>query len=195
MKILIMCPGSWTHRLNSPERGDGRWAQNYAQMLALAGHDVFAASGRGNLQPGQTHYGAKLVNQDTCGMYGPFDLYIDAAWWDKKQPKAQAKKYIALKWSLENYLRNDPFPDDFHLAYPYPSHHHFFSRFHSASKTFALPTMFGTELSKPNWDALKIYLPGKIDTNRDYKVYIPTISAILKKYPVEGASRSSFETI
>lgn len=213
MKILVMCPGSFVHKLggghasnsstghsftalNSPERGEGRWAQNYARMLAMAGHNVFAASG-GIGQYEKQSEGCTLIDQGHCHKYGDFDLYIDAAWWDKKEPPVKAKRNIALKWSIENYLRDTEFADDFYLAYPYSVHHWNFSRpsFINRDKTFALPTMFGLDFKSPNWDKTSVFLPGKVDENRHYQTYVPAIGEFLNKHPIEGRSKIQFERI
>ena len=191
MKICVMCPGSFTHALNSPERGEGRWSQNYARMLAMAGHDVYAAS-MGNPQP-RLSEGVKLIHETEVNNYGPYDLYIDSAWWKEKEPKAKAKKYIIFKWSLESYTREEPLKEDFYLGHPYPSHQFEFTKGVNAQKTFTLPTMFGIKFEESKWNNNKIFLPGKIDTNRDYKRFIPVISKYLKEYPVEGCSRDFFE--
>lgn len=188
-----MCPGSFSAGLNSPERGEGRWAQNCVRMLAMAGHDVYGASG--GIGPNPQHSeGAILIDQKYASRFGPFDLYIDAAWWDKKEPAAEAKKYVALKWSIEGYLR-EPFQSDFYLAYPYAVHHHLFSKtdFVNRDKTFALPTMFGEGFLRPQWQNSKLFIPGKIDVNRAYKSYIPAIGKVLGSHPVEGISREFFE--
>ena len=193
MKICVLCPGSFTNGLDSPERGESRWSQNYAKMLAMAGHDVYAGS-MGKPEP-RVHYGAKLIHEQECAKYGPYDLYIDSSWWKDKIPYAKATKYVCLKWSLEEYTREFNFPDNFYLAYPYPSHSHEFyvKDFNGKDRCFMLPTMFGTEFKKPNWDKNKIFLPGKIDTNRKYKKYIPAITSFLNQYPVEGCSASFFQ--
>lgn len=194
MKILVMCPGTFSHGLNSPERGEGRWSQNYARMLAQAGHDVYAASaGMGGRV--ETQYGVKLVDQNksTVRKHGEFDLFIDSAWWDGKPVPVRAKKKLALKWSPENYL-HAPFPDDFYLGYPYTSHHFNFSRstFVNRDKCFALPTMFGDNFCAPNWEATKVFLPGKIPTDRGQEKYFDVLGEFLSKHPVEGTSASQF---
>lgn len=191
LKVLCMCPGSFTHGLDSPERGESRWSQNYAKMLALAGHDVYAAS-MGRPEP-KEHYGVKLIHEIDVPLYGPFDLYIDSSWWKDKKPKASAKKYIILKWSLEEYTRELPLADNHYLAYPYPSHCWEFTKGVNAKKTFALPTMFGTGFPKPNWDKTHVFLPGKIDVNRAYKQYIPAVKSFLSKYPIIGTSKPFFQ--
>lgn len=193
MKILIMCPGSFTHGLNSPERGESRWAQNYARMLAMADHEVFAASGHiGQLLREEN---VLLCNETIAHQYGPFDLFIDPAWWNGKEIRAEAKHYIILKWSLEPYTREFNFPDNHWLAYPYPSHmwEFYIPDARGRDRTFALPTMFGTEFPIPNWDKKKIFLPGKIDKARDYRPYLPAIVDFLNQYPVEGCSQSFFQ--
>jgi hypothetical protein len=190
-----MCPGTFTAGLNSAERGEGRWSQNYARMLAQAGHDVYAASGGlGNRIDQQ--YGVKLIDQARpfTTKHGPYDLYIDSAWWEGKEPAAKAAKYVALKWSPENYL-HDPLDGNFYIAYPYTSHHFNFHRegFPNGHKSFALPTMFGDDFCPPNWEATKVFLPGKIPTDRGQDQYLEAIAAFLAKYPVEGTSRAQFE--
>ena len=189
MKILILCPGSWSHGLNSPERGEGRWSQNYARMLAKAGHDVYAASM--NIAPDED--GVKLINEVECSKYEPYDLYIDSSWWKDKVPKAKATKYIALKWSLEDYTREPITDSNFYLAYPYPSHRWEFSGTANDQKTFPLPTMFGEDFPEPNWPADKIFLPGKIDINRRPEEYIDEVAAFLNKHPIEGCTASFFQ--
>lgn len=193
MKIMVMCPGSFTSGLDSAERGESRWSQNYAKMLAMAGHDVYAGS-MGLPEP-KVHYGVKLVHETKCKQYEPFDLYIDSSWWKEKVPYARSKKYLCLKWSLEDYTREFEFPDNFYLGYPYPSHmqEFYISEAKGSRKTFALPTMFGTAFPKPNWDKKNIFLPGKIDPNRNHKKYIPAIAEFMNKHPVTGCSASFFQ--
>lgn len=193
MKILVQCPGSFSAGLDSPERGEGRWAQNFARMLAMAGHDVYAGSGWWHLGVQKEHYGVKLLDQSKVNEHEPYDIYIDSAWWQDKVPGAKANKYIILKWSLENYTRNIPLLDNYYLAYPYPSKHWEFTKSLNSQKTFALPTMFGTDFKAPNWDKTKIFLPGKIDLNRDYHRFLPAITNILNQYPVEGGSMDWFK--
>jgi hypothetical protein len=196
MKVLVMCPGTFTAGLNSPERGEGRWSQNYAVLLAKAGHDVYAASaGMGNRTT--TEQGVKLIDQShhIASKHGPFDLYIDSAWWDGKKPAAKATKYVALKWSPENYLHGE-LPDDFFIAYPYTTHHYNFHRegFPNGDKTFALPTLFGEPLS-PNWSAEKVFLPGKIADRKGREAYFDAIVSFLSNHPVEGTSLSQFQDL
>ena len=190
MKICVMCPGSFTHGLDSPERGESRWSQNYAKMLAKIGHEVYAAS-MGLPIPAE-HYGVRLISELDVATFGPYDIYIDSSWWREKTPKGKARKYICLKWSVETYMREEDFPDNFYFAYPYPSHHWEFATFRNAHKSFALPTWFG-EFQKPNWDKEKIFLPGKIDLNRDYQRFLPAVGEFLSQHPIEGVSRTFFE--
>ena len=189
-----MCPGSFTNGLNSAERGEGRWAQNYAVMLAKAGHDVYAASGGGK---DTTEYGVKLINQShsSCKRYEPYDLYFDAAWWDNKTPAAESKKYVTLKWAPEDYLRHNKLPDNLYVGYPYVHHRYNFTGnlFSNENRAFPLPTMFCDEFSPPNWDKESIFIPGKIDTNRPYTKYLDAIYQIIKEHRIEGRSRNFFK--
>ena len=195
MKILVMCPGSFSFGLDSPERGEGRWSQNYAKMLAQAGHTVYAASGGMGNKVKRDH-DVKLIDQDKRYLtkYEPFDLYIDSAWWDGKGCPVKAKKMVALKWSPENYL-HEPLPDNFYIAYPYTTHHFNFHRagFPNGDKSFALPTMFGNDFAPPNWQADKVFLPGKMKPHRGQERYVDAVGNFLAKHPLEGTSRSLFE--
>jgi hypothetical protein len=163
-------------------------------MLAQAGHDVYAASG-GFGRRKEKESGVTLIEQAAryVSKYEPFDLYIDSAWWEGKVPSVKAKKYIALKWSPENYTYN-PLPPNFYLAYPYVSHHYNFNRnnFPNRDKTFALPTMFGDTFCKPNWEATKVFLPGKFPLNQGIEKYINVLASFLSKHPVEGTSKELF---
>lgn len=192
-KILVMCPGSFCHDnqitgLDSPERGESRWAQNYALMLAGAGHDVWAAS-MGIVGP-RIDRGVKLISELQVGDFGPYDIYIDSSWWRNKEPKSPAKRYIILKWSLEDYLIEDPLPAEFSIGYPYPCHKHHFdaSRNPYKDKTFALPTSFGDECQSPNTNSNRVFLPGKLDLNRPHQKYLPTIIDNISKYPISGVA-------
>jgi len=192
MKIAIMCPGSFTNGLDSAERGESRWAQNYAKMLAKAGHEVFAAS-MGIPEP-KVHYGVKLILETQCHLFEPFDIYMDSSWWKDKVPKARAKKYVCLKWALETYLQEMDYPDNFYLGYPYPSHAKYFSRFKNADRAFPLPTCFGDTFEAPKWGNEKLFLPGKVDTNRKYQQYHEILKKLFTSYPLEGCSGDWYQT-
>lgn len=190
MKILVMCPGSFTHGLNSPERGESRWSQNYARMLAMAGHDVYGAS-MGYPSP-SVHYGVKLIHETKIAENGPYDLYIDSSWWENKNvPDRIARKYVILKWALEEYIREKPLPENHYLAYPYPCHKHFFDKDnnpHNRDKCFALPSMFCTDFESPRVQSRRIFLPGKIDTNRPYQKFLDTVIDSIVKYDISGVA-------
>src|SRR3990167_2956236 len=58
LKILINCPGGWSHGLDSPERGEGRWAQNLTRCLAKSKQYGISACSGGNL-----HGGAAILSK------------------------------------------------------------------------------------------------------------------------------------
>lgn len=193
MKILVMCPGSFTNGLDSPERGESRWSQNYAKMLAMAGHEVWAAS-MGDA--GYIQYGCRLINEPNIHRYGPYDIYMDSSWWrDKYVPPDIAKKYVILKWSLEDYLCEDELPPDHYIAYPYPTHKHKFdvARNPYKDRTFPLPTMFCKDMKRPNKLSNRVFLPGKLDKNRPYQKYIDTIIQYIAKWPITGVASDELE--
>lgn len=116
MRVLVNCPGSWSHGLDSPERGEGRWAQNYARFLSKQpGIEVHACSG------GEPTWGrgdpanVTLLSEQRASAYGPYDLYFDASWSDKKEPVAKAKAYVHVHFGYEPRL-GIPFPDGHYLA-------------------------------------------------------------------------------
>jgi hypothetical protein len=187
MRIVVRCPGSFTNGLNSPERGEGRWSQNYALMLSMAGHDVYAAS-MGDATG--TDRGVKLIPEPDIANYGHFDVYIDSAWWRNKEYPRCAKKYINLKWALETYLIEDPLPEDHYIAYPYPSHQHYFDVDINPhrDKCFPLPTMFGTHFIPPNVSSKRVFYPGKVPLNRPYQKWIDRIIECTSRYEISGVA-------
>ncbi|MCK5017785.1 MAG: hypothetical protein KAS32_12040, partial [Candidatus Peribacteraceae bacterium] len=104
LKIFICCPGSWSAGLNSPERGEGRWAQNWAALLGKAGHEITACSA-GTASNRHPTPNITLVGEHEAILDGPYDIYIDPTWWDKKVPKVESKFYFRCYWSLAPFLR------------------------------------------------------------------------------------------
>jgi len=157
MRILVNCPGGWKCGLDSPERGEGRWAQNYAEMLARAGHEVHATSGGSPSM--EEHKGVHLHSEVEAGRIGRFDLYFDSAAWEGKHPVAEATFYVSVHWSLEARIRKE-LPHNQIIAFPYPSWNHAFiyGMNRNMERTFALPTMFGDCFEEPKFHNEKILL-------------------------------------
>jgi hypothetical protein len=159
MKILVLCPGSWTHGLNSPERGEGRWAQNYAKLLAQYGHEVYAASG--NNSKIDSEHNVKLISESQARSYEPYDVYIDSCWWDRKVAIAKSKIYVRLHWSLEERVGKIKLPANEYLAYPYPDSTQYFIHDQNVNveKTFCLPTAFGDEFGNSKFHNQNLFIP------------------------------------
>lgn len=173
MLIHICCPGSWTHGLDSPERGEGRWAQNLARLLGESGHTVIASSG-GNPTEGRgiKANGVSLVNENFVkGTFPLFDLSIDPAWWDGKQPLVNAKKYLRLHFSPEERVVHKKLPENEYLIYPYRDSEKNFldQRNVNLDRTFFLPTTFGREFSSPGFDRSGIMWPSRFDFTESMK--------------------------
>ena len=47
-------------------------------------------------------------------------------------------------------------------------------------------------MARPNWNAQKVFIPGKVDVNRPYQKYKKVITQFLNKHPIEGRSRKFF---
>lgn len=163
MKILFNVPGAWTHGLDSPERGESRWAQNLARLLGKTeGYSVFAASaGRPNWGNGRPAPGVTLISDRDAKKHGTFDFYFDSSWWEGKQPIAAARKYFHVHWSLEERLRDPNFPKDHYIIYPYYTSTPKFINEHNPNpdRTFFLPTPFCEQLSPPAFNKKEILWP------------------------------------
>lgn len=131
MKVCIDIPGSITHGMWSPERGESRWAQNIAVALAHMGIDVYCLGVDipqwGSCPPVQ---GIQLVPwngnyKHTCPdeIRRGVDIYIDSCWYEGK-PSADwinAKAYWHVHFGFESRLKTTAtIKDDRHwIVYPY----------------------------------------------------------------------------
>lgn len=161
LKILICCPGSWSSGLNSPERGEGRWAQNWAKMLGAAGHDVTAVSAGTSSQRNE-YPGVTLRGEHETITDGPYDVYIDPTWWDKKVPKVESRFYFRVHWSLEEHLRKPGLPENHCIIYPYEST----SKFHFLNehnpyvdRTFHMPVPLRATMAAPAFNREDVLFP------------------------------------
>ncbi len=153
LRILINCPGGWSHGLDSPERGEGRWAQNVTRCLAKSGrYDVSACSGgfptwgRGDVVPN-----VAILSEQGANRRGPYDLYFDAAWYDKKIPAAEAKYNFHVHFGYEPRL-GVPFPENHYLVYVLRAArpNYFREGCGNADRTFYLPTPFNDQMVAPD---------------------------------------------
>jgi hypothetical protein len=159
MRIHIHCPGSITDGLDSPSRGESRWTQNLARILAKEGHDIHVSGGGkptwGSSSPVKNvtliPEGFLAENKDAFGF---FDINMDSAWWKDKAPVVNAGKHLILKWSMEDYTARERLPDNQYLCYPLDkdSVQFYEDRCVNQDKTFFLPLPFGDTFHKPNFD-------------------------------------------
>ena len=158
MKIHIHCPGSMQDGLHSPSRGESRWTQNLALMLAKAGHNiVVTAGGRpswGSTQPiDNVLLVPEGISKNVLNSYGPFHISMDSARWKDKEHALKAERYLNLKWSIEDYTRSERLPENEFLCYPLNigSEGFFKEDCVNRDKTFFLPLPFGEEMCGPNF--------------------------------------------
>lgn len=163
MKILADCPGSWSHGLDSPEWGEGRWAQNVVKMLAWAGHEIYATSG-GNPTWGITKPipNVKLIHWKEAKDYETFDLYFDSAAWIGKPIFAKAKWYLFPRWWYTEETAQQ-WPDNWLLSYPYKEFERNFMHESNPNleRTFFLPTMLAKEFDKPKFNEKELLWPSR----------------------------------
>lgn len=127
--IAIEVHGTIRHGLWSPERGESRWAQNLAAVLASAGHEVVAfgpiddANGTGGWGAMPTMSGVRLLDWSLSSGYEA-DYYIDTAWYSGKDEKA--KHLPRARWVLRGYfgrglggVADETWPAHHRLIVPY----------------------------------------------------------------------------
>ncbi len=165
MKILICVPGSWKHGLDSPERGESRWAQNIARLLGKTNkYEVYAASlGDPTVGEGRVAPGVRLIHHSQIKDHGTYDLYFGVGY---DQPLAVSKKYLYICWGLEDRVKYTRLPKNHYLLYP---HYHLQSTFVNTAncnndKTFFMPTPFCEVLSPPAFSKNGLLWPTKDPT-------------------------------
>jgi hypothetical protein len=184
--IHISCPGGWSHGLDSPERGEGRWSQNLARVLGSLGHDVYASSaGEPTWGKGIVASGVTLVSESRVCCNGMlFDISIDAAWWDGKAPVVKSKKYVRLHFSPESRVVHKELPENHYLAFPYKDGEKNFldDANVNKSRTFFLPSSFGPSFSEPGFDRTCVLWPSRYDFSVDMKKTANDILDVLDTY-------------
>lgn len=168
IKILFCCPGSWTHGLDSPERGEGRWAQNIARCLAEdPRYEVYAASGGGPTWGRGRPANVVLVREQDAHQHAPYDLYFDSAWWDGKSPIAEARVYLSAHWGFEDRLRA-PLPANRWLVYPYRQMAETFLSLKApnASRSLYLPVPLAAALGTPDPNRRRVICTSRNDLTR-----------------------------
>ena len=105
MTIAIELHGSITHGVWSPERGESRYAQNYAALLAANGYDVIGFGAKNGNNDGW-RLGPRIPGlryMDWSEIRGQnVDVLLDSAWWQGKQPIVNAKKVVRAYFGEHN---------------------------------------------------------------------------------------------
>jgi hypothetical protein len=143
LNVVIDIPGDINHGLESPGRGEGRWAQNWAKFLASEGHQVTCICWP-HCSWGQM---APIPNCNLKGFCSSeridCDIFMHAAWWKGRDiGNIHAKTYVHLGYGFEPHLVDPTFITKGHVvAYPYVATSSNF--LHSGNpfinKTFCLP--------------------------------------------------------
>lgn len=153
LRVLVNCPGGWSHGLDSPERGEGRWAQNLARCLAKSGlYDVSACSGgvptwgRGDVVPN-----VEILSEQEATRRSPYDLYFDAAWYQNKCPVTEARANFHVHFGYEPRL-GIPFPKGHYLIYVLRKSgaQYVGEGRGNADRTFYLPAPFAERMTAPD---------------------------------------------
>lgn len=170
-KICIVCPGSWTDGLDSPERGEGRWAQNIARMLgSQPEYEVFAASG--GVPFSDYHDTVHLINEASIDTYGPYDIFIDPCWWEGKYKELPGKKNFAVLWKPEPIMERLGLQDSLHFLFPFIWSAYRLVNYRNlyANKTFFMPAPYGKEFVEPNPNRTHLLWSGRTRDNDAVKV-------------------------
>lgn len=196
MKIVIDIPGSVYEGLDSPERGESRWAQNWAKFLANEGHQVICVC-----NPGLWGKATPIKNVELrpWSNTAPIecDIYINSAWWKGKNiGDIRAKTYVHMSYSLEDHARDPSFITRGHvLAYPYELSKSKFicERNPFSYKTFALPIPLAEDFCSSAFDrpaltfsAKDVFLDRHNERERHWyeagKNILHTIALLAEKY-------------
>ncbi len=156
-RVLINCPGGWSHGLDSPERGEGRWSQNLAKVLARSErYEVFATSGgsptwgRGEVVPGV----ALMSEADANGLC--FDIYIDASWYQGKPAIGTSRVCIHVYWTPEDWMFKVQLPKNHYILYVYRQMAPSYLTAYNVNPTFYLPAAFGPVMVLPDPSARRV---------------------------------------
>lgn len=190
MRILIHFPGAFKKGLGieSPGRGETRWAGEYARMLSMAGHEVWCES---NGYPDDSSLPIKLISERDAHKYGEFDLYIHTCWWDGRPINVKAKHYVHVHWCLEKYVRKK-MPDNHWVAYVYATQKEKFMvpENENFDQTIFLPTMFHLDyFEKSQWDQPNLFLCSRFwqkskDIDPKVRQIADTVLDVIKDYPI-----------
>lgn len=160
MKICIDIPGNTTHGLWSPERGESRWAQNWAALLASQGHEVTCIALPGEWGSCPPVPNVSLVQHAYMVREKVFDLYMNACWWLKRDIGGiRARAYVHTHFGFESHLADEGHVRKNHIiAYPFKySEKNFMCDENPFKyKTFCLPVPVAKEFGKSHFDKTQL---------------------------------------
>jgi len=155
LRIVFDIPGSIYEGLESPERGESRWAQNWAEFLAKEGHEVICIC-----NPALWGQSAPIPNctlrpwSDTSHI--DCDVYVNCCWWEGKDiGDITAKTYVHLSYGFEDHLTKESMIGKNHvIAYPYVQSKKNFihDRNIFQHKTFCLPVPLADSFREGSFD-------------------------------------------
>ncbi len=200
MKILMNCCGYFSHGLDTPVKGEGRWAMNMARFLSEAGHEVYACTGGPPVLGQGRPSPAKLVYLDEARSRAPYDMYFDCCWTKGKAPMAEARKYFHATWGVEHrHLDADYFEDNHYVVYILHSMEWVFTNKDingNIDKTFFLPAPYCKTMPEPAFDNKRLLwntrivhprgFPGQYHYQQHYhyaQVVLEVLGEVLTMYP------------
>jgi hypothetical protein len=191
LKICIDIPGNTSNGLWSAERGESRWAQNWASLLASQGHEITCVCTPGLWGECPPIPNVTLVTRpDTNKMY---DVFMHACWWEGRDIfGVKSRVYVHHHYGFSDWLKKESFIGRNHvISYPYLQTGYNFIGDHNpwTSKTFALPIPLASKFGESHFDKKNItfsakdvfldrYFPSHTDWFRCGKIVIETMKKL-----------------
>ena len=188
MRICIDIPGNTSNGLWSAERGESRWAQNWAMFLASQGHEVTCVCTPGLWGTCPPIPNVTLVTRPDINKL--YDVFMHACWWEGRDIfGVKARIYVHLHYGFADWLKKESVVGRNHvIAYPYVQSSRNFLGDHNpwSNKTFALPIPLAGSFGASHFDMKHItfsakdvfldrYYPTHTDWFRCGKIVIDTM--------------------
>lgn len=201
MKICIDIPGSVTQGLWSPERGESRWAQNWAAFLASQGHEVTCIC-----TPGLWGACPPVPNVTLAQRPDPnkvYDIFMHAAWWEGRDIfGVKARVYVHHHYCFESYMAKESHIQKNHViscAYV-QSLPYFIGEWNPfRDKTFCLPLPLAKEYGKSHfdktsltWAAKEIFLDRYFPTATSWYTCGKAVIEAMKEQQVKDGYNCNF---
>ena len=201
MKICIDIPGSVTHGLWSPERGESRWAQNWASFLASLGHEVTCICTPGLWGACPPVPNVTLVQRPDPNKV--YDIFMHAAWWEGRDIfGVKSRVYVHHHYCFEPYMAKESHIQKNHViscAYV-QSIPYFMGEWNPfAHKTFCLPIPIAAEYGKSHfekntltWAAKEIFLDRHAPGNTQWYKCGKSVIEAMKEQQVKSGYNCNF---